>query len=158
MATRLTNDIDQCGIDTRWTDLRPELGNFRIALDWAATDDDSIDNGLRLLTRLWDLWTTDGHHDEALTRAEALLGVTLDRAAARSEAAYVAGLIADDLGTWDHSIQRLQQALEEAHEGADRCRRGPGAAPVVLDRLRSRRLRHGPASRPNGSTAVNRRG
>ena len=101
VATRLTNDIDQCGIDTRWTDLRPELGNFRTALDWAATDDDSIDNGLRLLTRLWDLWTTDGHHDEALTRAEALLGGGAGTAATRSEVGYSVGFIAAQLGRTD---------------------------------------------------------
>ena len=120
LARSLTNDIDHVGWDTQWVDLRPELGNFRVALDWAAGDAASIDDGLRLLTRLWDLWTVDGHHQEALERADALLRRDAGSAAARSAAAYAAGFIADDLGTWDRSLQLWTQALEEAHEGDDR--------------------------------------
>ena len=120
LAERLTNDVDQVGWDTQWVALRPELGNFRAALDWAVDDVASIDDGLRLLTRLWDLWIADGHHQEALERADALLGRDAGSAPARSAAAYAAGLIAEDLGTWDRSLQLLTQALAEAHAGGDR--------------------------------------
>ena len=79
LARTLTNDIDQIGFDTQWDELRPELGNFRAALDWASSDRDSIDTGLRLASRLWDLWSTDGHHEEALTRIDGLLDGGADR-------------------------------------------------------------------------------
>ena len=41
----MTKDIDQIGFDTQWDELRPELGNFRAALDWAAGDRQSTDGG-----------------------------------------------------------------------------------------------------------------
>jgi predicted ATPase/DNA-binding SARP family transcriptional activator len=121
VARGLTNDIDQLGIDTDWIGLRPELGNFRAALDWAAVDRDSVDCGLRLLTRLFDLWMTDEHHDEALARTEALLGLGAGSAPARSDAAYAAGFVADELGRPVSTVVQLwNQALEESRGGGDR--------------------------------------
>ena len=90
VARRLTNDVDQFGFDTQWDEIRPELGNFRAALDWASSDVDSTDAGLRLASRLWDLWSSDGHHEEGLSRIVGLLDSRSGSADARSEAAYAA--------------------------------------------------------------------
>jgi predicted ATPase/DNA-binding SARP family transcriptional activator len=121
VARHLTSDIDQLGIETVWSGRRPELGNCRTALDWAAVDGDSVDGGLRLLARLFDLWATDGHHEEALTRTQTLLDLGTGSASARSDATYVAGFLADELGASVRTAAQLwNQALEEAESGNDR--------------------------------------
>jgi predicted ATPase/DNA-binding SARP family transcriptional activator len=120
VARSLTKDIDQVGWDTQWDELRPELGNFRAALDWAVGDPVSIDAALRLHSRLWPLWSADGHHEESLARLETLLAGGQGSAAARSEAAYAAAFIADELGDADRGIELFRQALEEAQAGGDR--------------------------------------
>ena len=121
LARALTNDIDQVGFDTQWDGLRPELGNFRAALDWAATDRESTDAGLRLASRLFDLWTSDGHHDEGLSRTVAMLDSGAGSLSARSEAAYAAGFIAANVvGDVAQGVRLWEQALAEARAGADR--------------------------------------
>jgi predicted ATPase/predicted negative regulator of RcsB-dependent stress response len=119
VARNLTTDIDQGGLDTQWDELRPELGNFRAALDWAVGDPPSIDTALRLHSRLWPLWSADGHHEESLARLEALLAGGHGSSAARSEAAYAAAFIADELGDADRGVELFRQALEEAQAGGD---------------------------------------
>ena len=121
LARALTNDIDQVGFDTQWDGLRPELGNFRAALDWAATDRESTDAGLRLASRLFDLWTSDGHHDEGLSRIVTMLDSGAGSLSARSEAAYAAGFIAANfVGDVAEGVRLWEQALAEARAGADR--------------------------------------
>ena len=46
VARTLTKGIDQIGFDTQWDELRPELGNLRAALDWAASDRQSTEGGI----------------------------------------------------------------------------------------------------------------
>ena len=116
----MTNDVDHVGWDTKWVDLRSELANFRVALDWAVADLASIDYGLRLLTRLWGSVDRRRSSPRSVGANRYLPRSGVGSAAARSGAAYAAGLIADDLGTRDRSIQLLGQALEEAHVGGDR--------------------------------------
>jgi predicted ATPase/DNA-binding SARP family transcriptional activator len=118
-AAGLTNDIDQVGSDTKWDDLRPELGNFRVALDWAVADEVSVEEGLRLYSRLWPIWSADGHHEEALARLVSLLDAGSGSAAARSAALYAAAFIADELGTPDRAVGLFRQALDVARAGGD---------------------------------------
>jgi predicted ATPase/DNA-binding SARP family transcriptional activator len=133
-ARKVTKDIDQLGFDTQWDDLRLELGNFRAALDWAATDADSTDAGLRLASRLWDLWSNAGHHDEGLSRIVGLLDSRSGSAHARSEAAYSAGFIAyNTIGDEAHGFSLFEQALAEAQAGGDRI--GEARARRVLGPL-----------------------
>ena len=67
VAKSVTRDIDQPGNDKRLDELRPELANFRAALDWAVTEPEATDAGLQLVARLSDVWTTDAHHAEGLS-------------------------------------------------------------------------------------------
>ncbi len=67
VAKSVTRDIDQPGNDKRLDELRPELANFRVALDWAVTEPEATDAGLQLVARLSDVWTTDAHHAEGLS-------------------------------------------------------------------------------------------
>ena len=121
VARKLTKDIDQLGFDTQWDDLRPELGNFRAALDWASSDADSTDAGLRLASRLWDLWNSDGHHEEGVSRIVGLLDSRSGSAQARSEAAWSATFIAYDMiGDEAQGFSLFERALTEAQAGGDR--------------------------------------
>ena len=121
LARTLTNDIDQIGFDTRWDEVKLELGNFRAALDWSVGDPPSIDSGLRLASRLWDLWASEPQHDEGLIRLVGLLATGGGSASARSEAAYAAGFLAANiLGDTGRGLELWRQALDEAAAGADR--------------------------------------
>jgi predicted ATPase/DNA-binding SARP family transcriptional activator len=121
LARASTKDIDQIGFDTRWDELRPELGNLRAALDWAVADRESCESGLRLAARLWDVWVSEGHHHEGLSRIVELLASGVGSPAARSEAAYAAGFIAANVvGDDAHGIRLWEQALAEAQRGGDR--------------------------------------
>ena len=145
VARKSTKDVDQLGVDTRWDDLRPELGNFRAALDWAANDAVSADAGLRLASRLWDLWSSDGHHDEGVSRIVGLLDRGSGSAHARSEAAYAAGFIAyNSIGDEAHGFRLFEQALAEAQAGGDelgeaRARRILGSLVFALGDLSTAR-------------------
>ena len=121
LARTLTNDIDQIGFDTQWDEVKLELGNFRAGLDWGVDDPPSIDSGLRLASRLWDLWASEPQHDEGLTRLVGLLATGGGSAPARSEAAYAAGFLAANiLGDTGRGLELWRQALDEAAAGADR--------------------------------------
>jgi predicted ATPase/DNA-binding SARP family transcriptional activator len=121
VARAATSGIEQSGVDTRWDDLRPELGNFRAALDWAVADPESGEAGLRLAARLWDVWASDGHHDEGLSRIVDLLARATGSPAARSEAAYTAGFLASNvIGDDARGIELWEQALAQARAGDDR--------------------------------------
>ena len=134
VARKLTKDIDQLGMDTQWDDLRPELGNFRAALDWASSDADSTDAGLRLASRVWDLWSSDGHHVEGVSRIEGLLQTGRGSAQARSEAAWSFAFIAyDAIGDEAQAFSLFEQALTEAQAGGDRL--GEARARWILGTL-----------------------
>jgi tetratricopeptide (TPR) repeat protein len=122
LAGSLTSDIDQIGFDTQWVELRPELGNLRAALDWAASDGESSEAGLMLAARLWDVWASDGHHREGLARIVELLDSGSGSHQVRSEAAYAAGFIAANvMGDDARGISLWDQALAEAQAGDDRA-------------------------------------
>lgn len=120
VARSMTQDVDRFGFETKWDDLRPELGNFRAALDWASRDRDSVDDGLWLVARLWDLWMTDAHHDEGLTRTIDLLNSGAGSTAAQVTAAYAAGFIASEIGDDNHGVRLWNQALQDAQAGNDK--------------------------------------
>jgi predicted ATPase/DNA-binding SARP family transcriptional activator len=121
VATSLTRDIDGHGV-TRFDELRCDLGNFRVALDWAAGTTEATDAGLSLASRLWELWTSEARHEEGLSRIVGLLSTGAGSASVRSEAAYFAGFIASDLGDDDQTLDLAEQALAEAQAGGDGVR------------------------------------
>jgi predicted ATPase/DNA-binding SARP family transcriptional activator len=121
LAGTLTEDIDQIGFDTQWDELRPELGNLRAALDWAAGDRESCEAGLILAARLWDVWASDGHHHEGLSRIVELLASGAGSPEVRSRAAYAAGFIAANvMGDDARGVSLWEHALTEAQAGDDR--------------------------------------
>jgi predicted ATPase/DNA-binding SARP family transcriptional activator len=119
VARSCTRDVDGFG-QTEFDVLRAELGNFRAALDWAASSSEAIDAGLWLASRLWELWNSDANHEEGLTRLVGLLDGGAGSAAARSEAAYRAGFIVSYMGDDEQAIKLLEQALDDAVAGCDR--------------------------------------
>ncbi len=58
-------------------ELRPELENFRSALDWSLENEqlEKVIMGLRLASALWYLWHTDGYRAEARTWLEKGLAI-----------------------------------------------------------------------------------
>ena len=72
-ARALHDGEDESGI-VPLDELLGELGNLRVALDWAADEPEEADVGLWLAADLYDVWTAGAHHDEGLrapTRAAA---------------------------------------------------------------------------------------
>ena len=118
-ATTLTTDIDGLG-ETKFDELRPELSNFRAALDWAACETEATDAGLALATRLQELWTSETYHQEGLSRIVGLLASGDGSPALRSQAAYRACFIASQMGDDGATLALAQQALAEAQAGSDR--------------------------------------
>jgi predicted ATPase/DNA-binding SARP family transcriptional activator len=131
--------------DTTLDDLRPELGNFRAALDWAASDRTSAAAGLALAARLQTLWTDEGHHQEGLSRLVGLLATGAGSPAVRSVAAYGAGFITADTGNDLHARALWEQALAEAQAGDDR-----------LGEIRARRVLGDSACLVSGDVATAR--
>jgi predicted ATPase/DNA-binding SARP family transcriptional activator/tetratricopeptide (TPR) repeat protein len=98
--------------------LQCELGNFRVALDWAAGSSDRTDAGLRLAAYLYYVWTTGNHQAEGVARAVGLLRTGSGSADARSHAARVAAVVAADLGDDDLTLALSEQSLQAALDGA----------------------------------------
>ena len=97
-----------------------ELGNLRVALDWAAEDAERADAGLRLAVDMYHVWTGGFHHAEGIARVAGLLGRGGGAPAARSAAARCAGIVASHTGDMDRAVALCEQALDEAIAAADR--------------------------------------
>jgi predicted ATPase len=95
--------------------LTRELGNFRVAIDWAAGHD--VEAGLSLVACLYSLWE-NGLKAEGVARTVALLRTGGGSADARSQAARAGGILAANNGDFDLGLTLGEQALEEALGGA----------------------------------------
>ena len=71
-ARALHDGEDESGI-VALDELLGELGNLRVALDWAAEEPEEPDVGLWLAGDLYDVWTAGFHHAEGVARLEGLL-------------------------------------------------------------------------------------
>jgi predicted ATPase/DNA-binding SARP family transcriptional activator len=107
-----------------------ELGNLRVALDWAQAAPDTTEAGLRLAADMFSVWTGAAHHAEGVARLVGLLDSGHGSPHARSRAAINAAIIAGHRGRlgphspWsaahdDQAIALCEQALHEARRGAD---------------------------------------
>ena len=100
-------------------ELLGELGNLRIALDWAAPRNPrSPTSGLWLAGDLYDVWTAGAHHDEGLARLHGLLQAGRGSPDGRSRAARNAAIVAAHMGHGDPAVAFAEQALHEAARGA----------------------------------------
>jgi predicted ATPase/DNA-binding SARP family transcriptional activator len=118
----LANALDEREGETGHLPLQPllrELGNLRVALDWAAEDAERADAGLRLAHSMYHVWTGGFHHAEGIARVAGLLGSGGGTAAARSAAARCAGIVAGHTGDMDRAVALCEQALDEAIATAD---------------------------------------
>jgi predicted ATPase/DNA-binding SARP family transcriptional activator len=139
-----TRDVNQLGCGTDIGALRREVGNFRVALDWAEAHPDDTESGLRLVARLSDLWEQSANQEEGLARTEALLNSGRGSGSARSEAAFCASFLANDIGNVRRDQALTDQAFAEAQAGGDR-----------LGEARARRsLSEGAAGRGDMATAL----
>ena len=100
--------------------LQRELGNFRVALDWAAAAPERTEAGLWLAFHLQYLWISGPHHAEGVGRLAGLLRTGAGIAEARSAGARVASIIEMHRGDADQRLHFGEQAVEEAIAGADR--------------------------------------
>ena len=107
-----------------------ELGNLRVALDWAQAAPDTTEAGLRLAADMFSVWTGAAHHAEGVARLVGLLDSGHGSPHARSRAAVTAAIMAGHRGRlgphspWsaghdDQAIALCEQALHEARRGAD---------------------------------------
>ena len=150
VARRNSKSVDELASGTNLDALEVELGNFRAALDWAATDLEGVDAGLFLVARLNDLWNIGAHHQEGLSRTIGLLDVAGGSAPARSEAALCASFLASEMSDNAYADRLEEQALVEAQEGGDRCGEVRARnSPRLISRL-LRRHRHGPPAPRHG--------
>ena len=99
-------------------ELLGELGNLRIALDWAAAAPEEADVGLWLAADLYHVWTAGAHHNEGLRRLHGLLQAGRGSPDGRSRAARNAAIIAAHIGHGDAGLAFAEQALHEARRGA----------------------------------------
>lgn len=96
-----------------------EIGNLRVALDWAAEDAERADAGLRLACSMYHVWTGGFHQAEGIARLAGLLGSGGGSPAARSAAARCAGIITSHTGDIDRAVALCEQSLDEAIAAAD---------------------------------------
>jgi non-specific serine/threonine protein kinase len=121
VARNLTGDEHLPGWGGNIEGLRRELGNFRVALDWAGKATERTEAGLLLSSLLIELWRSGANHAEGLARIVRLLHARSGSAHARSQAARCAAFITDALGDSDQTLALREQALAEALAGADRA-------------------------------------
>ena len=114
--------------------------------------------GLSLASRLGELWTSDAHHEEGLSRLVGLLASGAGSADARSEAAYTAGFIAEDLGDDDQAVALWEQALAEALAGGDSLGEARARRMLSLCDFDTWRHRRGSPAHRNGDTDLDREG
>jgi predicted ATPase len=98
--------------------LQRDLGNYRVALDWAAAATERADAGLLLAAYLYSLWTEGHHQAEGVARIVELLGTGGGTADARSLAARVGAILAANTEDSDLGLSLSEQALQEALDGA----------------------------------------
>ena len=118
-------------------ELHRELGNLRVALDWAANATELTGAGVELAADLYYVWTGGAHHAEGVARLEHLLGTGAGSSEARSRAARVAAIVAAGMGDSDRTLALGEQALEEAAGCVDDTYEGRARqilAQVVLQR------------------------
>ena len=125
ITTSTLPDAHGRGWPTRWDhqidSLQCEIGNFRVALDWAAETSERTDAGLRLAVLLIDLWRSGANHAEGLSRLAGLLGAG-GSAGVRSDAARRAAYLAYCLGDSERTFALRELALQEAVAAADQRR------------------------------------
>ena len=110
-----------------------ELGNFRVALDWAAAAEERVEAGLWLAFHLQFLWISETHQAEGVARLAALLRTGAGTPEARSAAARVASIIEMHRGDAAGRLRFGEQAADEAAACADRV--FEGRARQVLSRI-----------------------
>jgi tetratricopeptide (TPR) repeat protein len=114
-------DLDRLGNEpgsVPFEQFQRELGNFRVALDWAAQDAELAGVGLRLAACLYFLWTTGSRESEGVERIVNLLHSRGGSPDARSRAASIAGIVAAHLDDAELTRCLCEQSLEEALAGA----------------------------------------
>ena len=113
--------------------LERELGNFRVALDWAAAATERTEAGLWLAFHLQYLWISGTHHAEGVGRIAGLLRSGAGTPEARSAAARVASIIEMHRGDGHQRLRFGEQAVDEAIAATDRVYEG--RARQVLSRI-----------------------
>ena len=141
--------MDRFG-DLHLDDLRVELGNFRVALDWADSDIEGCVAGLSLAARLQALWTSDGHHEEGLSRLVRLLGRGIGSTEVRAEAACRAGYIAEDLGEDEQHARALGAGAARGDHRRRQALGGPARHELSVRDPRRRRRCHCPPAPRHG--------
>ena len=116
-ARALHDGEDESGI-VPLDELLTELGNLRVALDWAADVPDETDVGLWLAGDMYYVWTAGAHHAEGLARLVGLLDTGRGSPDGRSRAARNAAIVAAHMGHGDRALALAEQALVEAGRGA----------------------------------------
>ena len=112
VARALHDGEDESGI-VPLDELLGELGNLRVALDWAAEAPEETDVGLWLAGDMYYVWAASAHHAEGLARLEGLLHTGRGSPDGRSRAARNAAIIAAHAGHGDRSFALAEQALDE---------------------------------------------
>ena len=133
VARAQTDDVHQPDHRVPVERLWRELGNFRVALDWAAGAKDRTEAGLWLAFHLQFLWLSGTHQAEGVARLAALLRSAAGTPEARSAGARVASIIEMHRGDGDGRLRFGEQAVEEAAACADRV--FEGRARQVLSRI-----------------------
>ena len=149
-ARALHDGEDESGI-VPLDELLGELGNLRVALDWAAEAPEETDVGLWLAGDLYHVWTAGAHHAEGAgaTRGPAahrprVAGRAIQRAARN------AAIVAAHVGHGDRSLGPRRAGARRGggrRQQRPRASRPPSARPVP-PRPRRRRGRPGGPLRP----------
>ena len=106
----------------RWLDrLEAEHANLRAALDWCLAEPTGADDGIRLVSLLGRYWYMRGHWREQRQVLEALLAHPGTGAAARAEALYQLGDVAEYLGDTRVSQEAYGQSLNLCERLSDQA-------------------------------------
>ncbi len=109
---------------TRWRIGHAEcdLDNLRAAFEWSR-DDGDVEEALRLISALWELWVSRGHLSEARSWFVAALGVAGARPTGVDDATWSRALadkvMLDGMAHTDQSLEEASQALAIAREIGD---------------------------------------
>ncbi len=134
---RVLDEAEDCGGPVPLEAMRRELGNLRVALDWASSAADRTEAGLLLASAMYCVWTGGSDHAEGVDRIVRLLGTGAGSPDARSRAAQLAAIIAIHTGDGDRALALCEQALDEAHRGgvsANERRARLVIAQILIDR------------------------
>ena len=116
-ARALRAGEDESGI-VHFDELHQELGNLRVALDWATGSSADAEVGLYLAADMYHVWTAGAHHAEGAARLDQLLDSGYGSAEARSVAAFSAAVVTGQMGQGERSLALAERALDEAGRDA----------------------------------------